>query len=189
MKVVCCLTSLHSVKGGPIPFGQAYTWNFELTYRWLPALVDEIFKWRTIIFNQIILLLLLLSADTFSYKWSTCDLYINQQDAQQILVIRLYFPLDALHVSDYISPSSGATFISCTWHLLYAGTIRGYSRRTARRMVLANMQVFWVAIQCQLANIYWHFARGTVPLSSGSNSQRGLTPCFWRWRHSASPKY
>ena len=27
------------------------------------------------------------------------------------LVIRLYFPLDALHVSDYISPSSGATFI------------------------------------------------------------------------------
>ena len=28
----------------------------------------------------------------------------------KILVIRLYFPLDALHVSDYISPSSGATF-------------------------------------------------------------------------------
>ena len=26
------------------------------------------------------------------------------------LVIRLYFPLDALHVSDYISPSSGAIF-------------------------------------------------------------------------------
>ena len=26
------------------------------------------------------------------------------------LVIRLYFPLDALHVSDCISPSSGATF-------------------------------------------------------------------------------
>ena len=26
------------------------------------------------------------------------------------LVIRLYFPLDALHVSDYISPPSGATF-------------------------------------------------------------------------------
>ena len=35
------------------------------------------------------------------------------------LVIRLYFPLDALHVSDYISPSSGATFISCTSHLIY----------------------------------------------------------------------
>ena len=28
----------------------------------------------------------------------------------KILVIRLYFPLDALHASDYISPSSGATF-------------------------------------------------------------------------------
>ena len=39
-------------------------------------------------------------------------------------VIILYFPLDALHVSDYISPSSGATFISCTSHLVYAGTIR-----------------------------------------------------------------
>ena len=39
----------------------------------------------------------------------------------EILVIRLYFPLDVLHVSDYISPSSGATFISCTSHLVYAG--------------------------------------------------------------------
>ena len=28
----------------------------------------------------------------------------------RILVIRLYFPLDALHVSDYISPPSGAIF-------------------------------------------------------------------------------
>ena len=42
----------------------------------------------------------------------------------KILVIRLYFPLDALHVSDYISPSSGATFISCTSHLVYGGAIR-----------------------------------------------------------------
>ena len=50
-------------------------------------------------------------------------MYINQQD-EKILVIRLYFPLDALHVSDYISPSSAATFISCTSHLVYAGTIR-----------------------------------------------------------------
>ena len=41
-----------------------------------------------------------------------------------ILVIRLYFPLDALHVSDCISPSSGATFISCTSHLVYAGICR-----------------------------------------------------------------
>ena len=38
----------------------------------------------------------------------TTDMYINQQDAK-ILVIRLFFPLNALHVSDYISPSSGAT--------------------------------------------------------------------------------
>ena len=37
------------------------------------------------------------------------DIYTNQQDAQKILVIKLYFPLDALHVSDYISPSTGAT--------------------------------------------------------------------------------
>ena len=28
----------------------------------------------------------------------------------KILVIRLYFPLDALHVSDHVSPSSGAIF-------------------------------------------------------------------------------
>ena len=41
-----------------------------------------------------------------------------------ILVIRLYFPLDALHVSDCISPSSGATFIGCTSHLVYAGICR-----------------------------------------------------------------
>ena len=38
------------------------------------------------------------------------------------LVIRLYSVLDALHVSDYISPSSGANFIICTSHLVYAGT-------------------------------------------------------------------
>ena len=36
------------------------------------------------------------------------NMYINQQGAQ-ILVINLCFPLDALHVSDYISPSLGAT--------------------------------------------------------------------------------
>ena len=40
----------------------------------------------------------------------------------KILVIRLYLILDALYVSDCISPSSGATFISCTSHLVYAGT-------------------------------------------------------------------
>ena len=55
-------------------------------------------------------------------------LYIYQQDAQ-ILLIRLYFPLDVLHVSDYISPSSGATFIICTSHLVYAGRIGIYQMR------------------------------------------------------------
>ena len=61
----------------------------------------------------------------------------------KILWIRLYFPLDALLVSDYISPSSGATFIGCTSHLVYAGTCRyvwqfcGYSHTTARRIVPA----------------------------------------------------
>ena len=40
----------------------------------------------------------------------------------KILVIRLYFPLDAIHVSDYISPSPGTTFISCTSGFVYADT-------------------------------------------------------------------
>ena len=40
----------------------------------------------------------------------------------KILVIRLYFPLYNLRVSDYISPYSGTTFISCTSHLVYADT-------------------------------------------------------------------
>ena len=41
----------------------------------------------------------------------------------KISVIRLYFPLDALHVSGYISPSSGVTFyklyivfVICRYH-------------------------------------------------------------------------
>ena len=34
---------------------------------------------------------------------------IRTNKMHRFLVIRLYFPLDALHVSDYISPSSGAT--------------------------------------------------------------------------------
>ena len=40
----------------------------------------------------------------------------------KILVIRLHFLLDSLHVSDYIGPSPGAIFISCTSHLVYDGT-------------------------------------------------------------------
>ena len=50
-------------------------------------------------------------------------MYTNQQDEQNC-VIRLYFPSDALHISDYISPLSGETFISCTSHLVYAITTR-----------------------------------------------------------------
>ena len=42
----------------------------------------------------------------------------------KILVIRLHFPLDALHVLDYISPSSGTTFKSCTALMVYAGICR-----------------------------------------------------------------
>ena len=37
-------------------------------------------------------------------------MYINQQDTQKFLCLDLYFLLDTLHVSDYVSPSSGATF-------------------------------------------------------------------------------
>ena len=39
----------------------------------------------------------------------------------KILVIRLYFPLDALHVSDYISPSSGATLQAAVAEVLSVG--------------------------------------------------------------------
>ena len=42
----------------------------------------------------------------------------------KILVIRLYFSLYALHVSDYFSPLPGANFISRTSHLVYAGICR-----------------------------------------------------------------
>ena len=62
------------------------------------------------------------------------------------LVIRLYFLLDALHVSDCISPHLGATFVSCITHLVYAGTIVwllfGYRHTTARRMVQAYTGVY-----------------------------------------------
>ena len=51
----------------------------------------------------------------------------------KILVIRLYFSLNALHVSDCISPSSGATF----YKLYLTFGICGYGHTTARRMVPA----------------------------------------------------
>ena len=45
----------------------------------------------------------------------------------KILMTRLYFPLDALHVSNCISLSSGATFISCTSYLIYTGICRHHT--------------------------------------------------------------
>ena len=42
---------------------------------------------------------------------------------QKIVVIKLYFLLDSLHVSDCISPPSGAT-LSAVHRPVYAGTIR-----------------------------------------------------------------
>ena len=61
----------------------------------------------------------------------------------KILVIRLYFLLDALHVSDYISPSSGATFISCTSHLVYAGICRYHTYGCC--VAIATQQLIKVA--------------------------------------------
>ena len=52
----------------------------------------------------------------------------------KILVIRLYFPLDSLHVSNYISPSSEATF----YKLYIAFGICRY-----------HTSSFWVAIATQ----------------------------------------
>ena len=53
------------------------------------------------------------------HRASSYSMYIKQQDAQNSL-IRFYFPLDALHVFEYIRPSLGANFISCTSHLVHA---------------------------------------------------------------------
>ena len=47
----------------------------------------------------------------------------------KILVIKLYFPLDALHVSDCISPCSGATF-----YKLYIAFGMRRSRQTYRHI-------------------------------------------------------
>ena len=54
----------------------------------------------------------------------------------RILVIRLYFILDVLNISDCISPSSGANFINCTSHLVYAGT-PGYGKGTYQMRCIA----------------------------------------------------
>ena len=49
-------------------------------------------------------------------------IYINLQDAQ-ILVISLYFSLDALHVSDFLVRHQERRFINCISQLVYADTI------------------------------------------------------------------
>ena len=66
----------------------------------------------------------------------------------KILVIRLYFPLDALNVSDYISPSPGATFYKlyiafriCRYMPVpYVWLSYGYSHTTARRIGIYQMR-------------------------------------------------
>ena len=63
----------------------------------------------------------------------------------KILVIRLYFPLDALHVSDHISPSSAATFYKLYIAFgicRYVWLLCGYSHTTARRMVSAYTGIY-----------------------------------------------
>ena len=64
------------------------------------------------------------STDIVNLKLAQAIYIYKPTRCTKFCVIRLYFPLDALHVSNYISPSSGATFISCTSYLVYAGTIR-----------------------------------------------------------------
>ena len=44
-------------------------------------------------------------------QFTLCYVCIWTNKMHKILVIRLYFPLDALHVSDCISPSSGAAVL------------------------------------------------------------------------------
>ena len=53
-----------------------------------------------------VLITIIIYCILYTCFWPT--LYMNQQDAQNSL-IRLHFLLDALRVSDYISPTSGAT--------------------------------------------------------------------------------
>ena len=75
----------------------------------------------------------------------------------KILVIRLYFTLNALHISYYISPSSGATFCKlyiafgiCRYRPVpYVWLLFGYSHTTARRMVPA-----YTKCDVQLIKVY-----------------------------------
>jgi len=65
------------LKDRPIIFCQAYACSFELIYRRLSAIVDEVCKWRPITFNWILLMVLLLSVWTFffsNYRHVNCIL-------------------------------------------------------------------------------------------------------------------
>ena len=55
------------------------------------------------------------------HRASYCNIYINQQDAQ-IIVISLYFSLGALHVSNFLVHHQERHFISCIAQLVRAGT-------------------------------------------------------------------
>ena len=59
----------------------------------------------------------------------------------KILVIRLHFLLYALFVSVCISPSSGATFISRTSHLVYVDT-SGYCVAIATQQLALTTAVY-----------------------------------------------
>ena len=83
-----------------------------------------LFVFRTVLFHhQEQLYKLYIAFGICRYHTSGCCVANTHKTNKmhEILVIRLYFPLDALHVTDCISPSLGATFISCTSHLVYAG--------------------------------------------------------------------
>ena len=58
----------------------------------------------------------------------------------KIIVITLYFPLDALHVSDCISPSSGAFGICRYMPVPYVWLLYDYSHTTARRIDIYQMR-------------------------------------------------
>jgi hypothetical protein len=69
-------------------------------------------------------------------------MYINQKDAQ-LSVIRLYFPLDALHVSGCISPSSGVIFyeLYITFGIRqYIWLLCGYRKDSSYNIKMINAQ-------------------------------------------------
>ena len=68
-------------------------------------------------------------------------MYINNK-MHKILLIKLYFPLDAIHVSDCISPSSGETF-----YMLYIAFAVARFAGTAVSDPSSSMAIF-VFIRC-----------------------------------------